>query len=362
LKVIHVVGARPNFVKIAPVITALNKFKNDLNQILVHTGQHYDQNMSGIFFKDLSINQANDYLGIGAGTHAEQTSAVMVGCEQMFKKYNPDLVVVVGDVNSTLAAAVTAAKMGIKLAHVESGLRSYDRSMPEEHNRVVTDHLSDILFTPSEDASINLDREGIAKHRVHFVGNVMIDSLMNELPNRPELNEIEIPGLKSLKNESYALLTLHRPSNVDNPGVIYEILRALKPLSDEMPVIFPIHPRTRNRLGNIYTKYLTICEPLGYREFLSLESQARLVLTDSGGIQEETTFLGVPCITIRENTERPITLTHGTNILANPKNLPGIIRDILSNSHYDKPTKIKYWDGKAAKRIADIIVSREWMN
>ena len=362
MKVIHVVGARPNFVKIAPVIAALNEVKDELHQILVHTGQHYDQNMSGIFFKDLNINEADEHLGIGSGTHAEQTSAVIMGCERMFKKYKPDLVVVVGDVNSTLAAAITAAKMGIKLAHVESGLRSYDRSMPEEHNRVVTDHLSDILFTPSEDASVNLHREGIAKHRIHFVGNVMIDSLINQLPHRPQLKEIKIAGLSGLQNEHYALLTLHRPSNVDNPSVISEIFRGLKPLSDEMPVIFPIHPRTRNQLENIDTDHLTICEPLGYREFLSLESHARLVLTDSGGIQEETTFLGVPCVTIRKNTERPITITHGTNVLADPQNLTHIVRDILSNNPHNKAAQIKFWDGKAAERIASIIASREWMN
>ena len=362
MKVIHVVGARPNFVKIAPVIAALNEVKHDLNQILLHTGQHYDQNMSGVFFKDLNINQADEHLGIGSGTHAEQTSAAMVGCERMFKKYEPDLVVVVGDVNSTLAAAVTAAKMRIKLAHVESGLRSYDRSMPEEHNRVVTDHLSDILFTPSEDASSNLHREGIAKHRIHFVGNVMIDSLINQLPHRPKLNEIKIAGLSGLKNRHYALLTLHRPSNVDNPSVISEIFKGLKPLSDEMPVIFPAHPRTRDQLENIDTDHLTICEPFGYREFLSLESHARLVLTDSGGIQEETTYLGVPCITIRENTERPITITDGTNVLASPQNLAGTVRKKLSGKSQDKTNKIKFWDGKTAKRIADIITSKEWMN
>jgi UDP-N-acetylglucosamine 2-epimerase (non-hydrolysing) len=271
-----------------------------------------------------------------------------MGCERMFKKYKPELVVVVGDVNSTLAAAITAAKMGIKLAHVESGLRSYDRSMPEEHNRVVTDHLSDILFTPSEDASVNLHREGIAKHRIHFVGNVMIDSLINQLPHRPQLKEIKIAGLSSLQNGHYALLTLHRPSNVDNPSVISEIFRGLKPLSDEMPVIFPTHPRTRNQLENIDTDHLTICEPLGYREFLSL--------------QEETTFLGVPCVTIRKNTERPITITHGTNVLADPQNLTHIVRDILSNNPHNKAAQIKFWDGKAAERIASIIASREWMN
>ncbi len=362
MNVTHVVGARPNFVKIAPVISALNEAKEDVNQVLVHTGQHYDQNMSGVFFKDLNLNQADEYLGIGPGTHAEQTSSVMLGCERIFEKYQPDLVVVVGDVNSTLAAALTAAKMQIKSAHVESGLRSYDRSMPEEHNRVITDHLSDILFTPSADASRNLHQEGIEKNRIHFVGNVMIDSLINQLPYRPELNDFKMPALRGLQKNKYALLTLHRPSNVDNPSVLSKICRELKFLYDEMPIVFPAHPRTRIQLKNIDAQHLTICEPLGYREFLSLESHARLVITDSGGIQEETTFLGIPCITVRKNTERPITITEGTNVLSDPENLSGLIRNILSNNDSGKTNALKYWDGKAATRIAEIIVSREWMN
>lgn len=360
MKILHVVGARPNFVKIAPLISALNKVDPKPNQILVHTGQHYDHSMSDVFFKDLDLDQPNEHLEIGSGTHAEQTGAVMVGCETIFKKHQPDLVIVVGDVNSTLAAALTAAKMGIKLAHVEAGLRSYDRSMPEEHNRVVTDHLSDILFSPSVDASLNLQKEGIGANRIHFVGNVMIDSLIAILPKIPPLNSTNNPCLKDIQDNRYALLTLHRPSNVDNLEVITKILESLKPLSDQMPVIFPAHPRTKKQLANINTDHLKICEPLGYKEFLALEAHSRLVLTDSGGIQEETTFLGVPCITIRDNTERPITITEGTNVLANPENLSDRIQQTLKRNLPKQQAAIKFWDGNASIRIADIITSGNW--
>lgn len=356
------VGARPNFVKIAPVILALRQIDKSIHQILVHTGQHYDKYMSDVFFTDLEINQPDEHLGIGSGTHAKQTSAAMIGCEAIYNKYKPDLVLVVGDVNSTLAAAVTATKMDIKLAHVEAGLRSYDRSMPEEHNRVVTDHLSDVLFTPSEDASFNLEKEGIRKDRIHFVGNVMIDSLVRILRRGVDLNKIIVPGIKTIKDKQYAVLTLHRPSNVDNPAVMSSILANLRPLTDMMPVIFPVHPRTQKQLGSFDLSHLNLCGPLGYREFLTLESHAKLVLTDSGGVQEETTFLGVPCITIRDNTERPITIIEGTNVLANYENLAKRVQQVLETDFQQEVKKpIKFWDGKASNRIAGIISSRDWL-
>ncbi len=360
-------GARPNFMKIAPVIDALGALDDDVVQTLVHTGQHYDEEMSQVFFRDLGLRTPDVNLGVGSGSHAAQTAAVMAACEPVLQRERPDWVVVVGDVNSTLAATVTAAKMGLKVAHVEAGLRSFDRTMPEERNRVVTDHLADLLLTPSRDADANLAREGIAAERIRFVGNVMIDTLVRLLPvaerRWPETSErlrgLGRPG--GLERGEYALVTLHRPSNVDGPEALKAIMADLAFLAESMPVIFPVHPRTRARLEAMGTADVNgsvkMIEPLGYLDFLSLQANARLVVTDSGGLQEETTFLGVPCITVRENTERPITIEQGTNTLVPPSGLREALVQALSKL---KPRRreatagpsIEYWDGRAGERVA----------
>ena len=353
--------------KIAPVIDALSALDDDVIQTLVHTGQHYDEEMSQVFFRDLGIRSPDVDLGVGSGSHAVQTAAVMSACEPVFEQARPDWVVVVGDVNSTLAATLTASKMGLRVAHVEAGLRSYDRTMPEEHNRVVTDHLADLLLTPSRDADANLAREGIAAERIRFVGNVMIDTLVRLLPSA-ERRWSELSGrlarlgqLAHLDQGGYALVTLHRPSNVDRPEALKAIMDDLVFLAESMPVIFPVHPRTRARLDAMgvpsktgASGSVTMIEPLGYLEFLSLQANARLVVTDSGGLQEETTFLGVPCITVRENTERPITIEQGTNTLVSPSGLRAALVKALS-SGYSKASarpSIEYWDGKAGERVA----------
>ncbi len=360
-------GARPNFMKIAPVIDALIALDDDVTQTLVHTGQHYDEEMSQVFFRDLGLQTPDVNLGVGSGTHAAQTAAVMSACEPVFEQARPDWVVVVGDVNSTLAATLTASKMGLKVAHVEAGLRSYDRTMPEEHNRVVTDHLADLLLTPSRDADANLAREGIAAERIRFVGNVMIDTLISLQPAAerrwPDLSgQFNSAGLLGLGE--YALVTLHRPSNVDRPEALKAIMDDLAFLAESMPVIFPVHPRTRARLdamgipantGNTgESGSVTMVEPLGYLDFLSLQANARLVVTDSGGLQEETTFLGVPCITVRENTERPITIEQGTNTLVPSSGLREALVKALSQSGRAASARpsIEYWDGKAGERVA----------
>jgi UDP-N-acetylglucosamine 2-epimerase (non-hydrolysing) len=352
------VGARPNFMKIAPVIDALSALDDDVIQTLVHTGQHYDEEMSQVFFRDLGLRTPDVNLGVGSGSHAAQTAAVMSACEPVFERERPDWVVVVGDVNSTLAAAVTASKMGIRTAHVEAGLRSYDRTMPEEHNRVVTDHLADLLLTPSRDADANLAREGIAAERIRFVGNVMIDTLVRLLPAAEQRWSGLSGRLGKLEPGAYALATLHRPSNVDEPEALKAIMGDLAFLAESMPVVFPVHPRTRARLEASGVSGLggsvTMVEPLGYLEFLSLQANARLVVTDSGGLQEETTFLGVPCITVRENTERPITIEQGTNTLVSPSGLRETLVQALSPVSREASARpsIEYWDGKAGERVA----------
>src|SRR5207249_3822799 len=311
MKVLNVVGARPNFMKIAPIVDQM-KLTPDLTGVLVHTGQHYDEGMSDVFFRDLGIPVPDIHLGVGSGTHAEQTARIMVEFEKVCLGEKPDLVVVVGDVNSTMACSIVAAKLRIPVAHVEAGLRSFDRAMPEEINRLVTDALADLLFTTSRDADENLKREGADPAKIHFVGNVMIDTLLKHRQKAAALN-IEKP-------KQYALVTLHRPSNVDDPNVLGPILEALDQISKTMPVLFPIHPRTRKRVEDfgLSMNGIRTMEPLGYLEFLNLESTAAVVLTDSGGLQEETTILGVPCLTLRRNTERPVTITHGTNIMVGP--------------------------------------------
>ncbi|MEA1912858.1 MAG: UDP-N-acetylglucosamine 2-epimerase (non-hydrolyzing) [candidate division WOR-3 bacterium] len=361
MKILGVVGARPNFMKIAPVFRALEHNPQKFKTLLVHTGQHYDERMSKIFFQDLRLSPPEINLGVGSGTHAEQTGKIMMKLEKVMLKEEPDLVMVVGDVNSTLAAAVTASKIHIPIAHVEAGLRSFDRRMPEEINRVVTDALSHYLFTPSRDANNNLHHEGIPEERIHFVGNVMIDSLrlcLNLARNSTIFKELGID------RNQYALLTLHRPSNVDSPQVLEEIMEALGEVQKAIPIIFPIHPRTENRIQEFgfsrrveEMNGLRIIPPLGYLDFLALETNAKLVLTDSGGIQEETTVLGIPCLTLRESTERPITVEQGTNQIV------GHSKDkIVENSLAILGGKVKngkipeLWEGKAAERIVKVLV------
>ena len=324
MKIMCVVGARPNFMKAAPVIDSLRRYA-DMQVMLVHTGQHYDHKMSTLFFDELGMPKPDVDLQVGSGSHGEQTGQIMMKIEPLMKAERPDVVIVFGDVNSTIAAALCAAKLGIQVAHVEAGLRSFDRTMPEELNRILTDNLSDFLFTTEPGARKNLMREGIADEKVHFVGNVMVDTL---LKHRDRARALEMSRKLGMQPGTYGLLTLHRPSNVDDESTLSEILRAIDEISKELTVIFPCHPRTRQRLshgsfahlmsaekqGNERVR-LMVLDPLGYLEFLSLMADARLVMTDSGGIQEETTVLGVPCLTLRQNTERPVTVEQGTNVL-----------------------------------------------
>ena len=341
MKVLNVVGARPNFMKIAPIVEEMKKTPG-LNGILVHTGQHYDEGMSDVFFRDLGIPVPDVYLGVGSGTHAEQTARIMVEFEKTCLSEKPDLVLVVGDVNSTMACSIVAAKLRIPVAHVEAGLRSFDRAMPEEINRLVTDALADLLFTTSRDADENLKREGADPAK--------IDTLLKHRQKAAALN-IEKP-------KQYSLVTLHRPSNVDDPNVLGPILEALDQISKTMPVLFPIHPRTRKRVEDfgLSMNGIRTMEPLGYLEFLNLESTATVVLTDSGGLQEETTILGVPCLTLRHNTERPVTIEHGTNIMVGPDKarILEAFRRIM-NGDWKPAGPPEFWDGHAAERIVRVI-------
>lgn len=352
-KILHVVGARPNFMKVAPVLRALDQHSG-VRQVLVHTGQHYDANMSDIFFEQLEIRRPDVSLGVGSGSHAAQTGQIMIEFEKAVLEHKPDVVLVYGDVNSTVAAALVSAKLGITVGHVEAGLRSFDRTMPEEVNRLVTDQLSDILFTPSPEAEVNLVREGIAMEKIRWIGNVMIDTLVRLLPKArtPDVG-IENP---------YALVTLHRPSNVDQADSLQKLLDAVGRISERMQVVFPVHPRTRNKIAQLGSKVVDngrvlLLEPVGYLEFLALQRDATVVVTDSGGIQEETTYLGTPCLTLRENTERPITVEVGTNVLIGndiPRLHREIDRIIAGNA---KPSRIPdLWDGHAGERIAEILV------
>lgn len=357
MTVLHVVGARPNFMKAAPVYRALAS--EGVTQVLVHTGQHYDALMSDVFFKTLSIPQPDESLNVGSGSHAQQTAAIMSKFEPVVLARKPSIVLVYGDVNSTVAAALVCSKLGIRVAHVEAGLRSFDRAMPEEINRLVTDQLSDLLFTPSSDGNENLKREGVADGKVFLVGNVMIDTLVQFLPQADSL----FPGLKSkFSLDSFGLVTLHRPSNVDDEAVFLPMLKVLDELSRELPLIFPVHPRTRDR----WSEQLKACnpnlkaiDPLGYLEFLALQKHAKVVVTDSGGIQEETTFLGTPCLTLRENTERPITITRGTNVLIG-RDWEALHREFgkALNGHGKHAESIPLWDGHASERIAQILLQQ----
>ena len=354
-KLLHVVGARPNFMKAAPVLEACRA--RGFEQVLVHTGQHYDAKMSDIFFTQLGIPEADFNLDVGKGSHAQQTADVMVRFEKVVLQVKPDLVLVYGDVNSTLAAALVCAKLLIPVAHVEAGLRSFDKTMPEEVNRRVVDHMCDFLFTTCKDADDNLYKEGIAPDKVFFVGNVMIDTLMKlkstavESPIREQL---------SLNVKGYILATLHRPSNVDDPKRLRDLLVSLERIGEKVPVIFPLHPRTKAKIaasGHVYNDTaLRFIDPLGYVDFIKLQMDAALVITDSGGVQEETTALGVPCLTLRPNTERPVTITEGTNILVGEDSLEleRVVQLKLSQTNIQGRIP-KLWDGHAAKRIADIL-------
>lgn len=358
MQVMHVVGARPNFMKIAPIMRQMAEEPAFFQQTLVHTGQHYNDNMSDVFFEELELPKPDTNLGVGSGTHAQQTARVMLGFESVVMEYKPDWVVVVGDVNSTLACALVCAKLGIKVAHVEAGLRSFDKSMPEEYNRLLTDQIAEILFTPSEDADSNLLREGIPLDRIHFVGNVMIDTLIYLLPKSEKNWDV---WQNKLKLKDFILVTLHRPANVDDPATLLQIVEALQQIGQEIPVIFPVHPRTQQRLKSQrnwaeYSSVLHLIDPLGYLDFLALERHASLVLTDSGGVQEETTYLGVPCLTVRPNTERPVTITYGTNRLVEAKRdvLINAAKKLLQNKLTVPRQCPPLWDGKAAERIVQV--------
>jgi UDP-N-acetylglucosamine 2-epimerase (non-hydrolysing) len=340
--------------KLAPVARAL-RARSGVEHLVVHTGQHYDALMSDAFFADLDLPPPQFELKVGSGTHSQQTAAVMERFEPLCHDLRPDWVLVYGDVNSTVAAALTAAKLGLRVAHVEAGLRSYDRSMPEEHNRVVADHLADLLFTPSRDADENLRREGISDDRIAFVGNVMIDTLVHALP---KAKMIPIRSRLGLVERPYAVVTFHRPSNVDNPGTLGAVVDSLVNLASRCPVVFPVHPRTKGRL--IETGLLArldgvqVLDPLSYLEMLSLVDGSALVITDSGGLQEETTFLGVPCITVRPNTERPITVRDGTNRLVPPTH-SAIVDAVNGIGPRRGPAQVERWDGRAADRITSAL-------
>ena len=363
MKIINVASARPNFMKVAPL---LEEYKNhdEIEAQLLHTGQHYDYEMSKIFFDELGIPEPDFHLGVGSGTHAEQTAKVMIEFEKVLLKEQPDWVVVVGDVNPTMACTIVANKMGIKVAHVEAGLRSYDRNMPEEINRVLTDSIADLLLTPSIDGNMNLKKEGIADEKIKFVGNIMIDTLFNM---RKRSGESTILGDLGISKKEYMLVTLHRPSNVDQEETLVNFVDILEKTSQDLPMVWPVHPRSKNNAEKfeLWDKLqsidnLHLLEPVGYLDNVSLMNNARLVLTDSGGIQEETTALGVPCLTARENTERPITITEGTNTLVGTD--PEVILDhiekhlqngVAGNKDLPKPL---YWDGNTAKRIVKAIL------
>ena len=359
MKLVHVIGARPNFMKVAPVLKALAQHAG-VEQVLVHTGQHYDKEMSDIFFVQLGLPQPDINLAVGSGSHAVQTAQVMMKFEEVLLYTRPDLVLVYGDVNSTVAAALVSAKLHIPVSHVEAGLRSFDRTMPEEINRLVTDQIADLLFTPSRDGDENLLREGIPTQRIYCVGNVMIDTLMQLLPTA-QARWAQLQAEMGI--ERYALVTLHRPSNVDNPETLACILETLGNISARLPVVFPVHPRTRAQIEAKHLAHLTnqihLTRPFGYLDFLALEAHAQVVITDSGGVQEETTYLRIPCLTLRANTERSVTVTEGTNILVGQDmaKLHHEVAQILNGQA--KVGQIPaLWDGAAGQRIADVIVEK----
>ncbi|MBT0994615.1 UDP-N-acetylglucosamine 2-epimerase (non-hydrolyzing) [Cellulomonas sp. DKR-3] len=352
--VLHVTGARPNFPKAAPVVAALRA--RQVEQVLVHTGQHYDDKMSEVFFRDLRLPRPDINLGVGSGTQAGQTAAIMTALETVFLERRPAMVVVYGDVNSTVAAALVAAKLQIPIAHVEAGLRSFDWTMPEEVNRVVTDRLSDVVLATSPDAIAHLAHEGVPAERIHLVGNPMIDTL---LAARDRFTPDVVAAL-GLPDEPYAVATLHRPGNVDDPADVAALVAAVHAVADQVRVVLPLHPRGRGRLedaGLLDHAGVSVTDPLGYLDFMGLVDGAQLVVTDSGGVQEETTVLGVPCLTLRPNTERPVTITHGTNRLVTREALPQAVADALAAGRPAAWPVPPLWDGHAGERIADVLVA-----
>ncbi len=388
LKWLIIAGARPNFMKIAPLIKTIKQYNTNkkvdnpvIIPLLVHTGQHYDRAMSKVFFDELNIPKPDINLGIGSGGHGKQTGKIMIAFEKVVQEQKPDLVIVVGDVNSTIACAMVATKLNIPVAHVEAGLRAFDRSMPEEINRILTDQISDYLFTHSPDANENLLKEGILKEKIFFVGNIMIDSLMliSQYTSNTEIF-MRLKGILPQKNEDkgvYALMTLHRPSNVDDKKILERVLDCLVEISEKIPILFPVHPRTKKQimdfgledkltwlnedfrpLNGQARNHFYALPPLGYLDFMALERNAKVMFTDSGGTQEETTILGIPCITLRENTERPVTITEGTNVLVGniPENIKKAFEDAISKKQIKKKVPL-FWDGKTAERIINILVS-----
>jgi len=360
MKIISVVGARPNFMKISPFADELDKHADSIAHILVHTGQHYDVAMSRSFFDQLGLKEPDINLEVGSASHARQTARIMEKFEDVCLEHKPDWMVVVGDVNSTLACALVATKLGIRIAHIEAGLRSFDRTMPEEINRVVTDALADLLFTPSRDGDANLLNEGVLEHKIHFVGNIMIDSLVKNLPHALERG---ILGELGTEENRFVYVTLHRPSNVDDKATLHEIVRLLRKLAEEIPVVFPLHPRTRQRIMDFGLADIAAApggpkfvEPVSYLDSLCLTAKCRMVLTDSGGLQEESTYLQKPCLTLRPNTERPVTITQGTNKLTS---IPTLWQDCLEglDGNHRRGRVPDLWDGQTAKRIVSVLVN-----
>lgn len=351
--------------KIAPIHKSLKKYNSIVRHYICHTGQHYDRTMSKIFFDDLELPKPGFYLNVGSASHAVQTAKIMFEFEKVLLKIKPDLVLVAGDVNSTIACALTAVKLGIKVAHIESGLRSFDRTMPEEINRILTDTISDYLFVTEKSGLKNLSNEGISKKKIYFVGNTMIDSLVNYLP---KIKNSDIFQKTKIEKQNYILVTMHRPSNVDDEKNLKLIFKMLNGISQKIPVVFPVHPRTGKKLKGItINKKIILTQPLGYLDFLALMKHSSLVITDSGGIQEETTYLGVPCVTLRRNTERPVTVEIGTNHLIQDKgksmseyinDVHSLVTKILSGSVVKKGKIPPKWDGKTSERIASVIVKK----
>jgi UDP-N-acetylglucosamine 2-epimerase (non-hydrolysing) len=356
-KVFLIAAARPNFMKVAPLWRAMSAHSDSLEPMLIHTGQHYDQNMSGIFFEELGLPTPHVHLGVGGGSHAQQTAGVMVKFEELCLEERPDLVVVVGDVNATMATSVTAAKLHIPVAHVEAGLRSRDMTMPEEINRLLTDAIADLLFTPSPDADENLRAEGVAPARIKLVGNIMIDSLVDSVERARALDTCSAFGLEP---QGFGVVTLHRPANVDDPVTLACLLDVLVGMN--LPLVFPVHPRTRAVMRQhdldarcrLVDSLVILADPLGYYEFMNLVVNSRLILTDSGGLQEEATWLGIPCLTLRPNTERPITITEGTNELATVESLAAQTAAILAGN-WKKGRVPDLWDGQTAPRIVKVL-------
>ncbi len=362
-KLALVVGARPNFMKAAPLVRELKKYPDRFDFKLIHTGQHYDYNLSKLFFEHLKMPEPDIFLGVGSGTHAVQTGNIMVKLEKILKEFRPDLVMVFGDVNSTLAGAVAAKKIHIKVAHVEAGLRSFDMSMPEEINRIVTDKVSDFHFVTEKSGVVNLKREGIHDESIFLVGNIMIDSLIHSLEFA---RNSDILSRLSLEPKKYIAMTLHRPANVDNENSLRKLMKGIVKIGRRLPIVFPCHPRTKKKMEEFgltdepYKRDLLLIEPLGYLDFLKIQSESRLVLTDSGGIQEETTFLKIPCVTMRKNTERPVTVEIGSNIIAGtePDNIVKTALDIIDGKVKESGIP-ELWDGRTAERIVEILLG-DW--